>query len=194
MYPLPPRGSPSKVIGSPQASEIGAKFQCQFWLPWMATGIERDGLVDGDHRGARLDSAGNLALPGALGEHPERVTVAHDLAHRPHRVAVGLAAAHGERAEAPHELAEAGHAVRLHLGHEVEGPRAGRAERRRIEPAEVVRGDYQPTPRRHPLGSVDAERGDELHRGADGEPADRPDGVGPVHRRASTSSAMRSTT
>ena len=44
---LAPAREPSKVIGSPQATETGAKFPIrQVWLPWIAAGISgTDSLI-----------------------------------------------------------------------------------------------------------------------------------------------------
>ena len=82
-------------------------------------------LVDRDHRRAGLDGArhaGSLARP--LDEQPERMADAHDLAHRAHGVAIGLAAPDENASEArATQLSEPGHAVGLDLRHEVERPR-----------------------------------------------------------------------
>jgi uncharacterized protein (TIGR03790 family) len=99
-------------------------------------------LGDRDHRGPWLhgpEDARALACP--LDEEPESTSVADDLAHGAHGLAVRLAATDGERAERAHELSEAGDAVRLDLRHEVERPRRRDAERGRVDPAEVIRGD-----------------------------------------------------
>ena len=95
---MPPFGRPSKWIGSPHAIDTGWKLPgfhvCE---PWIATGIDRNVLLQRDHRGTRLKlTRDSDALAGAFGEETEGEAVAHDPAHRPHGVAVGLAAAHGE--------------------------------------------------------------------------------------------------
>ena len=66
--------------------------------------------------------------------------------------------------------------MRLHFRHEVQRPRARGSQRRRIEPASVIRGDDQAVVRRHPLGSVDTERRRELDRGPDRGAPDGPHG------------------
>src|SRR5262245_58595469 len=66
---------------------------------------DRGLLVDGDHGSARLHHAGYPgALTRAFHEHSERIPVAHDLAHHPDRLAVGLAATYRQGAERAHEL------------------------------------------------------------------------------------------
>ena len=143
--PCPRAGARRSVIGSPQAIDTGAKFPSrQVWLPWIAAGISGTASLIATMAAPGCTGPGTpLALPRSLREHAERVPVAHDLAHHPHGVAVGLASADRERPERPHQLAEPRHAVRLDLRHEVERARARRAERRGIDPAEVVRRDDQ---------------------------------------------------
>ena len=133
-------------------------------------------LLQRDHRGAGLERAGDAALlTGALGEEAEREAVAHDPAHRPHGVAVGLAASHREGAEPADERPQAGDAMRLDLRHEVDRARAGGAERRRVDPVEVVAGDHETARQRDALLAVDLHPAGELDGRADRRAADGPD-------------------
>ena len=148
----------------------------------------RNLLVDRDHRRAGLNRARHARpLTCPLDEQPERMAVTHDLAHRPHGLAIGLAPPDRECSEGAHELTEAGNPVGLDLRHEVERPWDRRSEYRRVDPAEVVRRDHEPALERDALGSVHPHRRHELHGRADRGAPDRPDRVRPVHRTASTS-------
>src|SRR4051794_41848695 len=68
--------------------------------------------------------------------------------------------------------------MRLDLGHEVDRARAGVAERRRVDPVEVVAGDDEPARHRHPLAPVDLDPAGEPHRRPDRGAAYSPDLVG----------------
>jgi hypothetical protein len=100
---------------------------------------DRDVLLEGDHRCAGLRLAGDSAsLPRALDEEPERVAVAHDLAHDSHRLAIGFASSHGEGSERADQLAEPWDAVGLDLRHVIDRARRARSECGWVEPREVV--------------------------------------------------------
>ena len=154
---LPPFGKPSKRHGSPQAIETGWKLPgLQRLRAVHGDRDDRDAFLQGHHRGARLYVAGDAgSLARALDEEAERETVAHDLPHRPHRVAVGLAAPHRRTCRTRGSTAEARDAMRLDLRHVVDRPRAGGTERRRVEPVEVVARDHEPARRGHALLAVD---------------------------------------
>ena len=166
-------------------------------------------LLESDHRRTRLHSARNTAeLPRPFREETERVTVAHRLAHQPHRLAIRFAAADGDRSEAADQLAEPRHAMRLDLREEVDGPRRGGAHHGRVDPVEVVEGEHDAAGARDPLDAVGAQWDEEPGERLEGDAADRPHGVDPVHRgsvhagaayvrtscsiRATTSSTARS--
>ena len=93
-------------------------------------------LLQRDHRRARLDVPGNAdfcRVPST--KTPSTSPVVDDLAHSPHGVAIGLAAAHRDRPEGADELAEPRHAVRLDLREEVERARRGAGDARDVDPA-----------------------------------------------------------
>src|SRR5437867_3059171 len=77
---------------------------------------DRHALLQRDHRRSGLDAAGHTgALARALDEEAERLAVAYDLAHQPHRFSVGLAAPYREGPERADQLTETRHAVCLDL-------------------------------------------------------------------------------
>ena len=82
------------------------------------------------------------------------MAVADGLAHQPHRLAVGLAAADGDRPEAADQLPEARDAVRLDLGQEVHRARRESAEHGRVDPVEVVEREHDAAGARHALDAV----------------------------------------
>ena len=91
-----------------------------------------------------------------------------------------------------------GDAVRLDLRHEVDGARRGGAERRRVDPREVVERQHEPALAGHALRAVHAERRRTRDQPADRDAADLPrdvdaDRVMPAASRG-TSSSIRATT
>ena len=83
-------------------------------------GNDRNLLLHGDHPCTWLNRAWNSRpLSRALDEETERIAVAHDLTHPPHRFAIGLSAPNRDRPEAADQLAEPRDPMRLDLGEEV---------------------------------------------------------------------------
>src|SRR5262249_46013759 len=131
-----------------------------------------------DHRRTRLHVTGDAGLlPRAFDEDAERVAVVHDLAHPPHRVAIGLAATHRDRPERADELAEPGHTVSLDLGEKVEGTRRRPGHDRDVDPREVVEREDSATLRGYALGAVRVQPGRKGSRTAEHQPPGGPEHV-----------------